>query len=115
MTPVAIVTAASKGMGAAVARELHGRGYRLALLARSEAVEEIGRETDALTLQGSVTETADLERLVTLTLERYGRIDAVVPRALPATWFAQLGNVLSLAWGIAILAVSLLVRRRRAS
>ena len=42
-----------------------------------------------------------------------GRIDALVPPALPATWFANLGNVLSLAWGIAILAVSLLVRRRR--
>ena len=42
-----------------------------------------------------------------------GRIDALVPPALPATWFAHLGNVLSLAWGIAILALSLLVRRRR--
>ena len=42
-----------------------------------------------------------------------GRIDALVPPALPATWFANLGNVLSLAWGIAILGLSLLVRRRR--
>ena len=42
-----------------------------------------------------------------------GRIDALVPPALPATWFAHFGNVLSLAWGIAILALSLLVRRRR--
>ncbi|WP_126177203.1 apolipoprotein N-acyltransferase [Tsuneonella rigui] len=42
-----------------------------------------------------------------------GRIDALVPPALPATWFASLGNVLSLAWGIAILGLSLLVRRRR--
>ena len=42
-----------------------------------------------------------------------GRIDTLVPPALPATWFASLGNVLSLAWGIAILALSLLVRRRR--
>ena len=41
------------------------------------------------------------------------RIDGFVPPALPATWFARLGNVLSLAWAIAILALSLLVRRRR--
>jgi NAD(P)-dependent dehydrogenase (short-subunit alcohol dehydrogenase family) len=78
MSPVAIVTAASKGMGAAIARELHARGYRLALLARSEGLQEVARETDALAVQGSVTEAADLERLVRETLHRYGRVDAVV-------------------------------------
>jgi NAD(P)-dependent dehydrogenase (short-subunit alcohol dehydrogenase family) len=78
MSPVAIVTAASKGMGAAIARELHGRGYSLALLARSEELQDVARETDALAVQGSITETADLERLVRETLDRYGRIDAVV-------------------------------------
>jgi len=33
--PVALITAASKGMGAACARELASRGYRVPLLARS--------------------------------------------------------------------------------
>lgn len=105
MSPVAIVTAASKGMGAAIARELHERGYRLALLARSEGLQEIARETDALAVQGSVTETADLDRLVRETLDRYGRIDAVVnhtghpPKgdllAIPdADWHAGLDIVL---------------------
>jgi NAD(P)-dependent dehydrogenase (short-subunit alcohol dehydrogenase family) len=78
MNPVAIVTAASKGMGAAIARELHARGYQLALLARSESLQEIAGETQALAVQGSVTEPSDLERLVGQTLNRYGRIDAVV-------------------------------------
>jgi NAD(P)-dependent dehydrogenase (short-subunit alcohol dehydrogenase family) len=78
MSPVAIVTAASKGMGAAIARELHARGYQLALLARSENLQEIAGETQALAVQGSVTEPSDLERLVQQTLDRYGRIDAVV-------------------------------------
>ncbi len=41
------------------------------------------------------------------------RIDGFVPPALPPTWFARLGNALSLAWAIAILALSMLVRRRR--
>ncbi|QFU17152.1 SDR family oxidoreductase [Microvirga thermotolerans] len=105
MTPVAIVTAASKGMGAAIARELHRRGYRLALLARSEGLQEVARETDALAVRGSVTEPADLERLVKETLGRYGRIDAVVnhtghpPKgdllAIPdADWHAGLDVVL---------------------
>src|SRR5919112_192292 len=78
MNPVAIVTAASKGMGAAIARELHARGYQLALLARSDNLQEIAGETQALAVQGSVTEPSDLERLVGQTLDRYGRIDAVV-------------------------------------
>jgi NAD(P)-dependent dehydrogenase (short-subunit alcohol dehydrogenase family) len=76
--PVAIVTAASKGMGAAIARELAARGYRLALMARSEAIETLAQDLGGIALQGSVTESADLERLVALARERYGRIDAVV-------------------------------------
>ncbi|AWM86409.1 SDR family oxidoreductase [Microvirga sp. 17 mud 1-3] len=78
MSSVAIVTAASKGMGAAIARELHSRGYRLALLARSDDLQAVAQETGALAVQGSVTEPADLDRLVKETLDRYGRIDAVV-------------------------------------
>jgi NAD(P)-dependent dehydrogenase (short-subunit alcohol dehydrogenase family) len=76
--PVAIVTAASKGMGAAIARELAGRGYRLALMARSEGIKTLADELGGVALRGSVTEAADLERLVALAMERFGRIDAVV-------------------------------------
>jgi NAD(P)-dependent dehydrogenase (short-subunit alcohol dehydrogenase family) len=76
--PVVIVTAASRGIGAACARALHARGYRLALLARSADVDEIARELDALAVRGSVTEPDDLAALVNRTRDRYGRIDAVV-------------------------------------
>ena len=40
--PVAMVTAASKGMGAACARELASRGYRVSLMARGPEVEDAG-------------------------------------------------------------------------
>lgn len=76
--PVAIVTAASRGMGAAVARELNERGYRLALFARSDAVEALAGELGAVAIRGSVVEPADLERLVAATLQTYGQIDALV-------------------------------------
>lgn len=75
---VAIVTAASKGMGAAIARELAQRGYRLALFATSDAVTALAEELGGIAVRGSVTEPADLQRLVDATLERYGRIDALV-------------------------------------
>ena len=75
---VALVTAASKGMGAAIARELASRGWKVGLLARSEAVIRLAEELGGLGVQGSVTEPADLGRLVDRTLDRFGRIDGVV-------------------------------------
>ena len=75
---VAIVTAAGRGMGAAIARELAAGGHALALLSSSGAAEQLADELGGLGLTGSVTEPADLERLVDATMERHGRIDAVV-------------------------------------
>lgn len=77
----AIITAASSGMGAASARELAHRGYKVVLLARSEAVVSLAQELGGLAVRGSLTEPKDLERLVEHTLNRFGRIDAVVNNA----------------------------------
>ncbi|MDQ3792510.1 MAG: SDR family oxidoreductase [Actinomycetota bacterium] len=74
----AIVTAAGSGIGAACARELAGRGYAVALMSSSGRAEYLAQELGGLGLTGSVTEVADLEALVGETLDRYGRIDAVV-------------------------------------
>lgn len=78
MSKVAIVTAASKGMGAAIARELAANDYQLALMSPSEGSMVLAEELGGLGLQGSVTDSADLQALVTQTVARYGRIDAVV-------------------------------------
>jgi NAD(P)-dependent dehydrogenase (short-subunit alcohol dehydrogenase family) len=69
--PVALVTAASRGIGAACARVLAGRGYRLALRA-------IADELGAVAVEGSVADPAALERLVAAAMDAHGRIDAVV-------------------------------------
>jgi NAD(P)-dependent dehydrogenase (short-subunit alcohol dehydrogenase family) len=76
--PVALVTAASRGIGAACARLLNAREYRLAIMARSEEVQSLADDLGAVAVTGSVTEPEDLARLVAAALERYGRIDAVV-------------------------------------
>ena len=75
---VAVITAGGGGMGAAITRKLHKQGYRVALMSRSEASEKLAKECDGLGFQGSVTEISDLERLVSMVLDTYGRIDAVV-------------------------------------
>jgi NAD(P)-dependent dehydrogenase (short-subunit alcohol dehydrogenase family) len=75
---VAVVTAASRGIGAACARALASRGYRVSLLARSERVRALAAELGGLATEGSVESAGDLGSLVERTLETYGRIDAVV-------------------------------------
>ncbi|MFQ5611126.1 MAG: SDR family oxidoreductase [Anaerolineae bacterium] len=75
---VAIVTAASRGIGAACARELAERGYALVMMARSNAVMDVAGELKAAGVIGSVTELADLQAVVQTALDTYGRIDAVV-------------------------------------
>ena len=75
---VAIVTAAGRGMGAAIARELSDAGYRLALLSNSGGAEAVANEIGCISQIGSVTEMKDLAMLVEETMETYGRIDAVV-------------------------------------
>lgn len=78
---VAVVTAASAGIGAACARELKRRGYAVSLLARSEAVLDLARQLDGIGTTGSVADPGALERLVNATLRAYGRVDAVVANA----------------------------------
>lgn len=78
---VAIVTAAGSGMGAAAAEELAARGYKVAILSSSGKGEALAERLGGLGLTGSNLVPADLERLVALTLERWGRIDALVNSA----------------------------------
>lgn len=75
---VAIVTAASRGIGEAIARKLHKEGYRLALMSRSDDLFKVSNDTDAISLQGSTTKKGDLDVLVETTIKEYGRIDAIV-------------------------------------
>ena len=76
--PVAIVTAAGRGMGAAIARELHSRGYQLALMSPSGSAEALAKELGGFGLSGSVASLEDLQRLVDGTVKAFGRVDAVV-------------------------------------
>jgi NAD(P)-dependent dehydrogenase (short-subunit alcohol dehydrogenase family) len=76
-SPVCIVTASGRGIGAAVARRLHSAGYRLVLMSTGGA-EALAVELGAIGVVGSVAESADLARLVETAHGAYGRVDAVV-------------------------------------
>lgn len=75
---VAIITAASKGMGKACARAFHEQGYEVVLMARSESIFDLAEQLSGEAMQGSVDEANDLDELVKMAIDRFGRIDVVV-------------------------------------
>lgn len=78
---VALVTAAGSGMGAEIARNLAGRRYKLGVLSSSGRGETLAAELGGVGVTGSNLEVSDLERLVGLVMDAYGRIDAVINSA----------------------------------
>jgi 3-oxoacyl-[acyl-carrier protein] reductase len=85
---VALITGSATGVGAATAQMLAGRGYDLVInysrsQAEAEATEAACRAAGAATLllRGDVAQDADCRALVAATVERWGRIDALVNNA----------------------------------
>jgi len=79
--PVALLTAAGSGIGAAAARKLAADGWRVAILSPSGRGAALAEALGGLGVSGSSLEPADLQRLVDGALQRWGRIDAVVNSA----------------------------------
>jgi 3-oxoacyl-[acyl-carrier protein] reductase len=75
---VALVTGASGGIGAAVARSLSAAGVRLGLASRRGL--DLGLP-DAVAMPCDVRQPADLERLVAATVDRFGGLDILVANA----------------------------------
>lgn len=82
---VALVTAASKGMGRACALAFGAEGARVAMCARGEAdlraaADEVRARTGAevLAVPADVTRAEDVRRLVASTREAFGGVDVLV-------------------------------------
>ena len=85
---IALVVAASRGLGRAVAEELAAEGATLIICSRNaETINQTAREvmlaTDAeiLALPCDVSQSSDVARLVQSGIERFGRIDILVTNA----------------------------------
>lgn len=75
---VCVLTGAGRGIGAAVAREMHARGYAVVLMSPSEACEALAAELGGVAHRGVAQSEADLKALVDLAMATHGRIDAVL-------------------------------------
>lgn len=78
---VAIVTAGGSGMGAGVARKLATEGFRISILSSSGKGEALANELGGIGVTGSNQSNGDLERLVSKTVEAWGRVDVLVNSA----------------------------------
>lgn len=81
MDKVAVVVGGGSGMGAAAARRLAADGFRIAILSSSGKGEALAEELGGIGVTGSNQSNDDLGRLVDRTMERWGRIDALVNSA----------------------------------
>ena len=85
---VALVTGSATGVGAATALQLARRGWNVVVnysrsVTEAEATESACREAgaDTLLLRADVAQDADCRALVATTVERWGRLDALVNNA----------------------------------
>lgn len=80
---VALVTGGSRGIGAAISRELGRAGAKVAVNYRSgkEAAEEIAGEVGGVAVQADVSDPAQAQRLVEEVEELLGDVDCLVNNA----------------------------------
>lgn len=75
---VAVVTGASRGMGAALVKAYRDREYNVVATARSM---EPSNDADLLVVSGDIADRATAERVISEGLHRFGRIDTLINNA----------------------------------
>ena len=85
---IAIVTGASKGIGASVAKTLAGAGATVVVnyAGSKDAAEQVVKDITsgggtAIAIQGDVSKASDVKNLFTRTIAQFGRVDILVNNA----------------------------------
>lgn len=91
MKPVVVVTGASAGIGAAIARRFAVGGFRVVAVARRrERLEQLAKELEANTtveiLASNVTAADAPDRAIELAMSAFGRVDCLVNNAGAGKW-----------------------------
>ena len=75
---VCVIIGAGRGMGAATARLMHNKGYKLALMSPSESCETLAQELSGIAVRGRAENADDTQALFDDTMTVYGRIDSLL-------------------------------------
>jgi meso-butanediol dehydrogenase/(S,S)-butanediol dehydrogenase/diacetyl reductase len=82
MTRGALVTGGGSGIGSAIARALARDGYQVCVTGRRlDAVEQVADQIGGLAVAADISDAADVERAVSVAVDAFGRLDAVVCNA----------------------------------
>lgn len=73
-----LVIGGGRGMGAATAKEMQKRGYKLSLMSPSDSCEQLAEELNGIALRGKAEVPENLKSIIDFTMEKYGRIDLVL-------------------------------------
>ncbi len=105
MKKVAWVVGGVTGLGVMIAKGLAEDGYHLAINYRQsqQAAEQLEQqlkeeEKEVLMIQGDVSHSADVSRMVSKVLARWGRIDALICTAGPIARQAPLAKLKDSEW-----------------
>lgn len=78
---VAVITGASRGIGASLRKGFREIGYGVVANSRSISKSEVAGDPAILAVAGDIAEPDTAERIVSAAIERFGRIDTLVNNA----------------------------------
>ena len=73
-----LIIGGGRGMGAATAREMQNKGYRLALMSPSESCELLADELGGVAVRGRAENVNDLQACFELAMDSFGQIDSLL-------------------------------------
>ena len=93
---VAVITGSSRGIGRSIAENMAAMGAKVVVSSRkAEACEEVAEGIrkaggEATVIAANISRKDEVEALVAKTIEKYGRLDCMVPNAAVSPYFGPI-------------------------